>query len=80
MRDLTEVLVKHYGIHEGNYDLMIAYQIGMGAVGPDSASISPGVMIGISQVGLMASPNVGAATVDAAIINPAKKQRKKQTT
>lgn len=79
MRELTEVLIKHYGIHEGRHDLMIAYQIGMGGVGPDNANISPGVMIGISKVGLMPSPNDGPNTVDAAIVNPAKKPRKLRT-
>lgn len=78
MRDLTEVLIKHYGIHEGLHDLMIAYQIGMGGVGPDNASISPGVMIGVSKVGLMLSSNNGPNSVDAAIVNPAKKPRKLQ--
>ncbi|MFA7239321.1 MAG: hypothetical protein WC091_04350 [Sulfuricellaceae bacterium] len=75
-RDLTEVLIKHYGIHEGFHDLMIAYQIGMGGVGPNDASISPGVMIGISKIGLTLSSRHGPNSVDAAIVNPVKKPRK----
>jgi hypothetical protein len=71
MRDLTAVLVKHYGIHEGRYDLLIEFQIGMGAVGPDPASLTPGAMIGVSRVGLMPAKGNGPTSVDAALVNPA---------
>lgn len=77
MRDLATVLVKHYGLHEGVYDLMLEFQIGTGPVGPDATSLSPGVMIGFSKIGLMPSINTGPTTVDAAIVNPEKKSRKK---
>lgn len=71
MRDLTTVLIKHYGIHEGRYDLLIEFQIGMGAVGPDPASLIPGAMIGVSKVGLMPAKVNGPTSVDAALVNPA---------
>jgi len=50
MRDLATVLVKHYGLHEGCYDLMIEFQIGMGAVGPNADALNPGAMIQSTQV------------------------------
>lgn len=71
MRDLTAALIKHYGIHEGRYDLMIEFQIGMGAVGPDPASATPGAMIGVSRVGLVPAKGDGPTSVDAALVNPA---------
>lgn len=77
MRDLAAVLVRHYGIHEGFYDLLIEFQIGTGAVGPDPAALTPGVMIGASRVGLIPSKTTGPTTVDASVVNPAKKSRKK---
>jgi hypothetical protein len=77
MRELSEVLVKHYGIHEGKFDLMIEFQIGMGAVGPDPANVTPGAMIGVSRVGLIPVDVMGPTTVDAAIANPAKKASRK---
>ena len=77
MLDLAAVLVKHYGLHEGLYDLMIEYQIGMGGVGPDPSSLTPGVMLGAYRVGLIPSTNNSPTTVDAATVNPAKKARKK---
>lgn len=77
LHDLAAVLIKHYGLHEGCYDLMIEFQIGVGAVGPTPEALSPGAMIGVSKVGLMSSKSTGPTTVDAAIVNPAKKSRKK---
>lgn len=78
MRDLATVLVKHYEIHEGSYDLLIEFQIGTGHVGPDPANLAPGAMIGISKIGLARSAGKeGPTTVNAAIVNPAKKAHKK---
>lgn len=75
MRDLTTLLVRHNKIHQGRYDLMIEYHIGAGSVGPTPESRTPGIMVGISRIGLVAAQAVGPATVDAAIANPAKKKR-----
>lgn len=80
MRDLASVLVKHYGLTEGIYDLMVEYQIGTGAVGPDNDNLVPGAMIGVSRVGLVQTTKQGPNTVDAALINPTKKLRKKTAT
>lgn len=68
--ELSTLLVKHYGLHSGLYDLLIEYQIGMGAVGPEPSKASPGVMIGISKVGLVLTQKLGPNTVDAGIVNP----------
>ena len=80
MRDLALVLVKHYGLTEGIYDLVVEFQIGTGAVGPDQDNLVPGAMIGVSRVGLVSTTKQGPNTVDAAQINPAKKLRKKTAT
>lgn len=77
MRDLAGVLVKHYDLHEGHFDLLVEFRIGTGPVGPEPAALTPGVMIGVSRIGLMPSRADGPTTVDAAIVNPAKKSRKK---
>lgn len=75
--DLAVLLVKHYGLSEGTFDLMLQYQIGAGAVGPDQEHLVPGVMVGVSQVGLVPSTIVGPTTVDASLVNPTAKPRKK---
>lgn len=77
MRDLAALLVKHYGLHAGHYDLIVEFQIGTGAVGPNPSALTPGAMIGVSKVGLMASNTNGPTIVDAAVVNPAKRPRRK---
>jgi hypothetical protein len=72
MKELAAVLVKHYGITEGRYDILVEFQIGVGGVGPTPDSRLPGAMVGISKIGL--SPVVpgraeGPATIDAAEVN-----------
>lgn len=71
MRDLTTLLIKNYGIHEGWYDLLVEFQVGVGPVGPDPTSLTPGAMIGISKVGLMLAKENGPSSVDAGLVNPA---------
>lgn len=77
MRELAAVLVKHYDLHDGKYDLLLEFQIGMGLVGPGPKALTPGAMIGISKIGLIKSTADGPTTVNAADINPAKKNIKK---
>lgn len=78
MLDLAAILVKHYGLHNGCYDLMVEFQIGAGPVGPQNGTRMPGAMVGVSRVGLIPSRTGGPTTVDAAIVNPTKKTRKKK--
>ena len=77
--DLAILLVKHYGLHEGRYKLLFEFQIGVGGVGPSQASLAPGLLIGLSKFGLMATTEEGPLTVDAAVVNPVKKSRKKSS-
>jgi len=77
LRELAAVLVRHYDLHEGEFDLLVEFQIGVGAVGPDPAAPSPGAMIGVSKVGLMPANAKGPTTVDAAQINPRTQIRRK---
>ena len=77
LRELAVLLVKHYGLNEGAFDLLLEYQIGTGAVGPDKDHLVPGVMMGVSQVGLVPSKKVGPSTIDASLVNPTKKPRKR---
>ncbi|MFZ5524374.1 MAG: hypothetical protein ACOY9D_09890 [Pseudomonadota bacterium] len=70
LREITEMLVKHLGLHEGLYDLSFEFQIGVGGIGPDPSSALPGAMFGIRRIGIINSNKQGTATVDAAKINP----------
>lgn len=70
LREITELLIKHHGLHEGLYDLALEFQIAVGAVGPDPASIVPGAMFGVRRIGIMKTEREGVSTVDAAKVNP----------
>lgn len=77
MKELSSLLVKHYGLREGTFDLMVEYQLGTGAVGPDEGHLLPGLMIGIAKVGLVPTTKPGPTSVDASVVNPPSKSRKK---
>lgn len=74
IRELGSLILKHHGIHEGLYDLKIEFQMATGGVGPDKASLLPGIIIGISKVGVELSKNSNETTLDAAIVNPPAKR------
>lgn len=73
MQDLAAVLVKHYGLHDGCFDLIVEFQVGVGPVGPQTGPRMPGAMVGVSRIGLVPAEKSGPTTVDAAVTNPQKK-------
>ena len=70
LKDVTEILVKHFGLHEGKYDISIEFNIGVGAVGPTEQNRLPGAIIAVSRIGIAQATQDGPATVNASIINP----------
>lgn len=73
VKELTELLIKHFDIKEGQYDLVVEFGIGVGKVGPDDQTSLPGVMVGVSKVGLALATNAGPNVVDAKSVQPKKK-------
>lgn len=73
IRELTELLIKTNGIHEGKFELSVEFQIGVGGVGPSPETVVPGAMVGVNKVGLTPSIADGPNTVDASVVNPKKK-------
>ena len=75
--EMTEILVKNQGLHEGLYNLSVQFQIAVGAIGPSPELICPGAMVGISRIGLSKTEDekTNIHTVNAAEINPAPKKR-----
>ena len=74
IREVAELLIKHYGYTEGKYDLVVEFSFTGGGVGPAGALL-PGVMLGISRLGLVKTSVDGPLTMDASVINPAKGKR-----
>ena len=79
LKDLAAVLVRHYGLHEGLFDVMVEYQIAVGGFGPDPANPLPGAMMGAHRIGLIRTEQPSGRTVDAALINPEIKKAKAKT-
>lgn len=77
MRELTEALIKHYGLHEGQYDLMMEFQVSMGGIGPDPSQPLPGAAFAINRVGLSVATAASTSPVDASVCNP--KEGRKST-
>ena len=75
--EMTVILIKQQGLHEGLYNLSTQFQIAVGAIGPTPESILPGAMIGVSRIGLAKTEKERANihTVDAAEVNPAPKKK-----
>ena len=74
LKELAGVLVRHYGIKEGLYDLLVQFQIGVGTFGPDASNLGPGATVTLAKVGLVQTQVVGPSTVDAKEVNPAPKR------
>jgi hypothetical protein len=80
LKSLTEVVIRHFKIHEGVYQLNIGFKIGVGGFamdgGPDAVPL-PGAMVGVEGVSLARIPRgVNAPNaVDAAKVNPALKPK-----
>lgn len=66
IRELTAVLIRHHGLVEGQFDLLLEYQFGAGAFGPTADTVTPGVVVGIAKIGLARAVQKGPLTVDAA--------------
>jgi hypothetical protein len=73
LKEVAAYLVKHYGFHEGLWDVVVEMQVAVGAfAGPSGPSdVLPGAMFRVQRIGLVRVPVEGALTVNAAIVNPA---------
>lgn len=70
LKETASILIKHFGYHEGLYDIAFAVQVAVGQVGPSPETQFPGAAFGISAIGLAKTQLEGPNTVDAAIVNP----------
>ncbi len=74
LKKITEILIKHYGLHEGKFDILIEFQIAVGVMGPEPKSALPGALLGVAKLGVARSVADGPTTVDAALVNPKPKK------
>jgi hypothetical protein len=82
LKTLTGVMLRHFGIHEGIYQLNLGFKIGVGGFamdgGPDPVPL-PGAVVGVESVSLARIPEGVKVpnAVDAAVVNPSPKPKAK---
>jgi hypothetical protein len=85
LRDIVELVVKKVDVHEGHWTASVGVQIGAGAFGPTPDQQFPGAAVTVANFGIQRVDESNAQamnsplTVDAAIVNPKPKEKKKPT-
>lgn len=71
-QEVLELLIKKAGLHEGKWQLIVAFGFTPANMGTTDDQVVPGVAVGIQNIGLLkAQPeSPKALTADAAVINP----------
>lgn len=71
-KEITEILIKASGVHEGKWMLQMNFGFSAGNFGPDDNSVSPGSIAVVNQIGITrAKPgSPGSLVADAAEVNP----------
>lgn len=64
LRELLAVLMKHYQVTEGAWDLSFEFNVAVGAVGPDSEQLLPGAIVGIRRIGITPASEKSPTSVD----------------
>ncbi len=84
LNEIVELIIKKIDIHDGQWNLLLGLQVGVGKFGPTPEQTFPGASVAISQVGIQrVEPGTpidgpGVIVVDAAKVNPAQPPSKKE--
>jgi len=70
LKDIGTLLVKHYGLHEGTWDVSFEMNVAIGQLGSSADKRLPGAMFMISRIGLIRAAALGPYTINAAEVNP----------
>jgi hypothetical protein len=71
LHEIGVLLVKHFGYHEGQFDVSVEMGFGAGAMDFPGRGRFPGAMVGFVGIGLVPSTGTGSVTIDASKENPA---------
>lgn len=73
-KELVTLMLKHFGIHEGRWWLILNFGLGPGNYGPKPDAVNPGIIVAINQIGIQRetrdTPAPEGLVVDAAKVNP----------
>jgi hypothetical protein len=70
LKDLAEVLIKHFGLHEGIYEVGARFNVAIGNFGTSPNAAGPGAILTLGGIGVSKSTQAGTTSIDAAIVNP----------
>jgi len=72
-KELGEALIKQAGLHEGKWQIIMTFGLGVANMGPSPAELVPGAAVAVTGIGLQRAlpESPEALTVDAAAVNPA---------
>jgi hypothetical protein len=72
-KEIAEFLVKHVGIHEGFWGILVEFGIGAANVAfpPSGDALVPAAIVPIVKMGIHRFDEPNSLTVDAAKVNPA---------
>lgn len=75
-RELIETLIKHCGIHEGRWMLLVTFGFTGANVGLEEGVVHPTGLVSVQKIGLMRAEasSPPSLVVDAAKVNPASTQ------
>lgn len=79
-RELVALLIQHYQLHVGHYELLVEFMIGSGNMGPTAETYAPTALVSFSKVGLVKTAHPTPMSLDASSVNPAKKPRARKKT
>ena len=72
LKELTKLLIKHYEIHEGLYNLVVEFKMGVGDFSDEQGTF-PSALVNVSRVVIKRNEsNPNSMTVDASKVNPLK--------
>lgn len=74
IQELTEILIKYHGIHNGMYELTFEVNIAVGAIPMPEGGALPGAAVGFSKIGIKRSEGNLPSCVDASLVNPKPKK------
>jgi hypothetical protein len=72
-KEVAEALIKQAGLHEGRWQVIMTFGLGVANMGPTAAELVPGAAVAVSSIGLQraVAESPEALTVDASEVNPA---------
>ena len=71
IQNITEILIKHHGIHDGFYELLFEVNVAIGSFPHPENGLLPGAAVTFSKIGLKKTAIKSPNSVDASLINPA---------